>query len=114
LHEIERHDDEFLRITHAIGGMSSGEKIDAYEEGLEEDLFREVVKNNPKTIEEAMRIADTFFTSIRNIEVRINYVTEVNGQKPFNKRYRGKSKTFNPNLQHNHHPTLVKRAAKES
>ncbi len=111
---LKDYDDEFLRITHAIGGMSSGEKIDAYVEGLEEDLFREVVKNNPKTIEEAMRIADTFFTSIRNIEVRINYVTEVNGQKPFNKRYRGKSKTFNPNLQHNHHPTLVKRAAKES
>jgi len=88
---LKDYDDEFLRITHAIGGMSSGEKIDTYVEGLEEDLFREVIKNNPKTIEEAMRMADTFCTSIRNTEVRINYVKEVNGQKPFNKRYRGNS-----------------------
>ena len=91
---LKDYDDEFLRITHAIGNMSSGEKIDAYVEGLEEDTFREVVKYNPKSVEEAMRMADTYCTSMRNTEIKVNYAKEVNGQKPFNKNYRGNSKTF--------------------
>ncbi len=46
-------------------------------------------------------MAETFCTSIRNTEVRINYVKEVNGKKPFNKLYRGNSKTlkYHQNIQ---------------
>ena len=39
---INEFNDEFLRITHAIGNMSSGEIIDAYVDGLDDETYKEV------------------------------------------------------------------------
>ena len=64
-----------------------------------------MAKNNPKTIENAMLIADTFATTNKSTELRVNYAAkEINGQKPYINKFRSNTKNsrYTSNVQQHH------------